>query len=66
IVDGKARDAIARLRSKVLMENILTTEQVTEMERAALVEIDAAVAFGESSPFPAPEEALEDLFARGS
>ena len=66
IVDGKARDAIARLRSKVLTENILTTEQVTEMEQAALGEIDAAVAFGESSSFPAPEEALEDLFARGS
>lgn len=66
VADGKARDAIVTLRSKVLAENILTTEQVTEMERAALAEIDAAVAFGESSPLPAPEDALNDLFAHGS
>ena len=63
VADGKARDAIARLRSKLLAENMLSAEQVTEMERAALAEIDAAVAFGESSPLPGPEEALDDLFA---
>lgn len=65
VADGKARDAITKLRSKLLAEDILTTEQVAEMERAALAEIDAAVAFGESSPLPTPEEALQDLFARG-
>ncbi len=65
VADGKARDAIMKLRSKLLAENILTTEQLAEMERAALAEIDAAVAFGESSALPAPEEALQDLFARG-
>jgi len=63
IAEGKARDPIARLRSKLLAENILGAEQVAEMERAALAEIDTAVAFGESSPLPEPEEALDDLFA---
>ncbi len=66
VADGKARDAIARLRSTLLAQSILTTEQVAEIERAACAEIDAAVAFGESSPLPSPEEALEDLYARGS
>jgi pyruvate dehydrogenase E1 component alpha subunit len=63
VADGKARDPILRLRSKLLAEKTLTAEQVAEIERGALAEIDAAVAFGESSPLPAPEEALEDLFA---
>jgi len=66
VADGKARDAIARLRSTLLAQSILTTEHVAEIERAADAEIDTAVAFGESSPLPRPEEALEDLYARGS
>ncbi len=64
IADGKARDPIARLRLKLLTENILGPDQVAELARAAQAEIDAAVAFGESSPLPAPEEALDHLFAR--
>jgi pyruvate dehydrogenase E1 component alpha subunit len=63
VADGKTRDPILRLRWKLLAEKILTTEQAAEIERGALAEIDAAVAFGESSPLPAPEEALDDLFA---
>ena len=63
VADGKARDPISRLRSSLLAEAILSTGRIAEIERAALAEIDAAVAFGESSPLPAPEEALEDLFA---
>jgi TPP-dependent pyruvate/acetoin dehydrogenase alpha subunit len=63
VADGKARDPIARLRSKLLTESVLSAEQIAEMEQAAHAEIDAAVAFGESSPLPAPEEALDDLFA---
>ncbi len=62
VVESKARDPIARLRSKLLAENILGAEQVAEMKDAAVAEIDAAVAFAESSPLPKPEEALEDLF----
>jgi pyruvate dehydrogenase E1 component alpha subunit len=65
VADGKARDPIARLRSKLLAENVLGVDQAAEMERAALAEIDGAVAFGESSPLPTPEEALEDLYADG-
>jgi len=63
ITDGKARDPIARLRSKLVAEGALGAEQLAEMHRAAQEEMDRAVAFGESSPLPAPEEALEDLFA---
>jgi TPP-dependent pyruvate/acetoin dehydrogenase alpha subunit len=63
VAEGKARDPIARLRSTLRDEGIVGPDQVAEFERAAQAEIDAAAAFGESSPFPAPEEALDDLFA---
>ena len=63
IADGKARDPIERLRAKLAAEGMLKAEQFIEMQQAAQAEMDRAVAFGETSPLPAPEEALEDLFA---
>jgi pyruvate dehydrogenase E1 component alpha subunit len=64
IADGKARDPIECLRSKLISEGSLKSEQFAEMRRTAQAEMDRAVAFAESSPMPAPEEALEDLYAR--
>jgi pyruvate dehydrogenase E1 component alpha subunit len=66
IAEGKARDPIERLRSKLISEGPLKDEQVAEMQRAAQAEMDRAVAFAESSPKPAPEEALDDLYARSA
>ncbi|HSB73160.1 MAG TPA: thiamine pyrophosphate-dependent dehydrogenase E1 component subunit alpha [Candidatus Methylomirabilis sp.] len=63
VAEGRVRDPIARLRSQLLDQGILGPDQVAGVEQAAQTEIDAAVAFGESSPLPAPEDALEDLFA---
>ncbi len=63
VADGKARDPIERLRSSLIARGIVQEEQVGEMQQAAEAEMDRAVAFAESSPLPAPEEALEDLFA---
>lgn len=62
IADGKARDPIARLGTKLATEGVLAPEQPAAMHREAQAEMDRAVAFAESSPMPAPEEALEDLF----
>lgn len=63
VADGKARDPIERLRVTLVTEGKLTPEQFAGMQRAAQDEMDRAVAFAESSPLPAPEEALDDLFA---
>ncbi|MGE5850175.1 MAG: thiamine pyrophosphate-dependent dehydrogenase E1 component subunit alpha [Candidatus Methylomirabilota bacterium] len=64
VADGKARDPIERLRVTLVTEGKLTPEQFAGMQRAAQDEMDRAVAFAESSPMPAPEEALEDLYAK--
>lgn len=63
VADGKARDPIRRLATALQAAGTLSAAELHDLEQAAQAEIDRAVAFGESSPFPAPEEALEDLFA---
>ena len=63
IADGKARCPIHRLASALTAAGSLCDEDVAALFRAAQGEIDRAVAFAESSPLPAPEEALQDLFA---
>jgi pyruvate dehydrogenase E1 component alpha subunit len=63
IVDGKARDPIARLAAALTAAGAVEATAVAAMQRVAQEEIDRAVAFGEASPLPAPEDALQDLFA---
>ena len=63
IVDGKARDPIPRLAAALVAAGALRDEDVGGLRRAAQDEIDRAVAFGEASPLPTAEDALQDLFA---
>jgi pyruvate dehydrogenase E1 component alpha subunit len=64
IVDGKARDPILRLGVALVAAGHIRDADVSALRQAAQDETDRAVAFGESSPWPATEDALEDLFAR--
>ncbi len=64
IDDGKAQDPLRRLGAALVASGVLRDEDVTALHRDAHAEMDRAVAFGESSPLPSPEEALQDLFAR--
>ena len=41
---------------------LATDESLAQVEQEVTEAIDDAVAFAESSPSPAPEEALEDVF----
>jgi len=63
VAAGKARDPIARLEAALVSAGAAGAEELARVRQAAQDEIDRAVAFGESSPLPAPEEALDDLFA---
>ena len=64
IVDGKARDPILRLEATLRGRDAACADDLARRRQAAQEELDRAVAFGESSPLPAPEEALDDLFAK--
>lgn len=58
----KEHDPITKLRDQLMSQGWLTTEQDTEMRAAVLATVNEAVAFARESPYPAPEEALEDVF----
>jgi pyruvate dehydrogenase E1 component alpha subunit len=60
----KKQDPIARLVNHLKsQQGQLTDEEWEEMDRKILADIEKSVAFAEASPFPAPEKALEDMFA---
>ena len=56
------KDPIRKLADYLFRHKILTPELDQQIREAAAAELKAAVAFAEGSPFPEPQEALEDLF----
>jgi TPP-dependent pyruvate/acetoin dehydrogenase alpha subunit len=59
----KRRDPIEAFCGRLLKQGVLTEETVAHIQDEAQREMQAAQAFAEESPFPEPEEALEDLYA---
>ena len=57
------KDPIPRFREKLIEMGVLTEKEADEINQAILEEIDEAVKFAAESPFPDPEETLEDVFA---
>jgi len=57
------RDPLPRYEQKLMGENILTEKMKSEFEAEVKTRIDKAVDFMLKQPFPAPETALEDVFA---
>jgi pyruvate dehydrogenase E1 component alpha subunit len=52
-----------RFRKKLIDMAVLTQAVASKIDHEISQEIDGAVKFAEESPFPAPEEALEDVYA---
>jgi pyruvate dehydrogenase E1 component alpha subunit len=58
-----AKDPIKRFKEKLLQEGAITEAEIQQIEQEVAAEIDAAVRFAMESPYPEPEEALEDVYA---
>ncbi|MEM3699897.1 MAG: pyruvate dehydrogenase (acetyl-transferring) E1 component subunit alpha [Candidatus Bathyarchaeia archaeon] len=58
-----AKDPIKRFREKLLQTKTLTEAEIQQIEREVAAEIEEAVKFAMESPYPKPEEALEDVYA---
>lgn len=56
---------IKRFQSKLMEKNILTPSLVNQINHQIDKEIEEAVEFAEQSPYPEPQEALDDLFFQG-
>jgi TPP-dependent pyruvate/acetoin dehydrogenase alpha subunit len=59
----KKRDPIPRFRKKLAEMGVLTEKEAEKIDQEIAQEIEAAVKFAAESPFPDPEEALEDVYA---
>ena len=56
------KDPVKRLRDKLLEIGMLSRYEAEKMEREVKERLEEAVKFAEESPFPAPEETLEDVY----
>ena len=59
----KAKDPIAQLERRMRDQGVLDDGGVRSLDREVMGAIERAVAFAEASPFPAPAQATEDVFA---
>jgi pyruvate dehydrogenase E1 component alpha subunit len=64
IAHWQARDPIPGFASYLQKRGVLTEEQMADIGLSIDEDLVDAVAFADASPYPAPEEALEDVFAR--
>ncbi|MEM3731237.1 MAG: pyruvate dehydrogenase (acetyl-transferring) E1 component subunit alpha [Candidatus Bathyarchaeia archaeon] len=58
-----AKDPIKRFREKLLQTKVLTEAEIQQIESEVATEIEEATKFAMESPYPKPEEALEDVYA---
>ena len=59
----KAKDPVARFRTRLLKDKALTSAEAARIYAAARSEVDDAVEFALASPLPAPEEAVNFVYA---
>jgi pyruvate dehydrogenase E1 component alpha subunit len=62
VAQWRARDPIPAFGEKLVREGLIDEERPAEIDREAVERVDAAVAFAESSPFPAPESLYDDVY----
>jgi acetoin:2,6-dichlorophenolindophenol oxidoreductase subunit alpha len=60
---AKANDPIAKFRAALIHEGVLTAGAAEKIEAETRSEMEDAVSFALASPFPAPEEALNYVWA---
>jgi pyruvate dehydrogenase E1 component alpha subunit len=57
------KDPITRFKAKLLEMKVLTEKEADQIQQETVKTVEDAVKFAIESPFPAPEEALEDIYA---
>lgn len=62
VAEWVVKDPIRRLKEKLLQEGILRKEEIDSIEGKAVAQVEEAVRFAIESPYPAPEEALDDVY----
>jgi len=63
LAEWKTRDPLIRYESFCQSAGILSSGEIAEIRASVEKELDEATAFAESSPSPAPEDCLNDVYA---
>ena len=63
VEEWKKRDPVKAAKTKLLAGNILTEQQLREIDSQIMTRIDDAVRYAVDSPFPAPEDSMEDVYS---
>ncbi len=63
VTEWKQRDPITLLESRLAAQGILSETDAKAVHDQVSADVLAAVEFAETSPFPAPEDLLEDVYA---
>jgi acetoin:2,6-dichlorophenolindophenol oxidoreductase subunit alpha len=63
IESWKKRCPVAAMEKRLISEGILTEEGIKDINNGILEKIEEAVKYAGESPFPDPEDALEDVFS---
>ncbi len=61
--EWRKRDPIKVLKEKMYAIGMLSDDEFTQLEEAVQEKLGNAMAFGEASPEPAPEDVFTDVFA---
>jgi pyruvate dehydrogenase E1 component alpha subunit len=65
VAEWRKRDPIALWSARLIEEGVLDEAAVRASDEAAVAMVDDAVAFADSSPFPAPESLYDDVYVLG-
>ena len=60
--EAKAKDPIKKLEKQLINIEIIKEEELKKMQDEIKIEIEEAIEFARQSPYPEPQEALENVF----
>jgi len=58
------KDPILRLKNELIKEGVLTEEEAEDIDRQVTEAVEESARFAVESPYPEPEEALEDVYVK--
>jgi pyruvate dehydrogenase E1 component alpha subunit len=65
VASWRERDPIPAFAARLIAAGVIDEAERERIDADALARVDAAVAFADSSPFPAPESLYDDVYALG-
>lgn len=64
IKEWEKRDPVNNFKEKLISMKVLTEKEAIKIDQEVKLEMDKAAKFAKESPFPNPEETLEDVYAK--